>query len=538
MAADRATRCSSRPAAKKEGAERRLARVIFQRRCPEQQALRRANLAEIASRAHAPQADKSYPITAKLQDEGGVFGVFEVATPGLGIERRNESKASAASFVPAAAGQTEQLPETGVVPEPLTFSSAFESANLLSAKRVEWEGLPPEADVAADLEYELYLDGDTQSGAVNTQWFHFGVRVGDFTGLVHFRIVNMKKKKSLFQCGMQPYVYSTSNQARGWEPFACRDVCYTLNSGCPRAKSSGGTIHMEQSTLAFSYRFGAPGDELCFAAYRPYTYTMLNDFLYQIEEHAEARRNFCCYELCRSIGQLPIPLLVITDDIRRRSNEDNREGGSQQSIASRLKAAKPAVMVIARQHPGEVVGSWTAQGLLRFLLGPTPAAQSLRRSYVFHVVPMVNVDGVVHGNSRCNLSGYDPNRCWADPNPIIHPEVFTVKKYMSDLVSGVATWGGYCKQIDLFLDFHGHSAAFGCFFYGSCPKSPISAALFPKLCALTSQDICFDRCHWRCPRSHRGSARYIVYKHLGVKQAFTMETSFFCPSSEGLCKLF
>ena len=25
---------------------------------------------------------------------------------------------------------------------------------------------------------------------------------------------------------------------------------------------------------------------------------------------------------------------------------------------------------------------------------------------------MVNVDGVVHGNSRCTLAGVDPNRVW------------------------------------------------------------------------------------------------------------------------------
>lgn len=28
------------------------------------------------------------------------------------------------------------------------------------------------------------------------------------------------------------------------------------------------------------------------------------------------------------------------------------------------------------------------------------------------MIPMVNVDGVIHGNSRTNLLGYDLNRCW------------------------------------------------------------------------------------------------------------------------------
>lgn len=28
---------------------------------------------------------------------------------------------------------------------------------------------------------------------------------------------------------------------------------------------------------------------------------------------------------------------------------------------------------------------------------------------------MVNPDGVILGNSRCNLAGYDLNRCWKNP---------------------------------------------------------------------------------------------------------------------------
>lgn len=31
---------------------------------------------------------------------------------------------------------------------------------------------------------------------------------------------------------------------------------------------------------------------------------------------------------------------------------------------------------------------------------------------------MVNVDGVVHGNNRCSLSGHDLNRKWGNSNPV------------------------------------------------------------------------------------------------------------------------
>ena len=72
------------------------------------------------------------------------------------------------------------------------------------------------------------------------------------------------------------------------------------------------------------------------------------------------------------------------------------------------------------------------------------------------VIPMVNVDGVVHGNSRCTLAGVDPNRVWPassarrrnkekmeimnslhelrhDPNPILHPVIFALKNHLRSL---------------------------------------------------------------------------------------------------------
>lgn len=89
--------------------------------------------------------------------------------------------------------------------------------------------------------------------------------------------------------------------------------------------------------------------------------------------------------------------------------------------------------------------------------------------------------------------------------------------------------GGPLKGIEVFFDLHGHSAKFGCFFYGSNPTAHISNAIFPKLCSLISSDLSFEQCHWRCSRSHRKTARYVVYKQFGVKYAYTIECSLFAP---------
>lgn len=52
------------------------------------------------------------------------------------------------------------------------------------------------------------------------------------------------------------------------------------------------------------------------------------------------------------------------------------------------------------------------EGVIDFLTSNTPEAQYLRNNCIFKIVPMVNVDGVIHGNNRCSLLGVDLNRRW------------------------------------------------------------------------------------------------------------------------------
>jgi murein tripeptide amidase MpaA len=51
----------------------------------------------------------------------------------------------------------------------------------------------------------------------------------------------------------------------------------------------------------------------------------------------------------------------------------------------------------------------------------------LLTNYVVRLVPMVNPDGTTIGNSRCSLVGLDLNRRWAEPNPVIHSEIYFLK---------------------------------------------------------------------------------------------------------------
>lgn len=59
------------------------------------------------------------------------------------------------------------------------------------------------------------------------------------------------------------------------------------------------------------------------------------------------------------------------------------------------------MVISARVHPGETVGSWMMKGVLDFITDPdNEDAQILRDNFVFKIIPMMNPDGVINGNYR------------------------------------------------------------------------------------------------------------------------------------------
>lgn len=78
-------------------------------------------------------------------------------------------------------------------------------------------------------------------------------------------------------------------------------------------------------------------------------------------------------------------------------------------------ATREAIFVAARAHPGETNCQFVMEGLLDFLLSNDKRAKFLRSNFVFKVIPMLNIDGVVVGNTRCNIIGLDMNRQYRSP---------------------------------------------------------------------------------------------------------------------------
>ncbi|PIP80768.1 MAG: hypothetical protein COW84_03435 [Gammaproteobacteria bacterium CG22_combo_CG10-13_8_21_14_all_40_8] len=102
---------------------------------------------------------------------------------------------------------------------------------------------------------------------------------------------------------------------------------------------------------------------------------------------------------------------------------------------------------IARQHPGESMAEWCAQGLINRLLDhDDPIARNLLKDWAFYVVPNMNPDGSFLGNLRSNAAGANLNREWQQPSMEKSPEVALVRAKMQAV------------GCDFFVDIHGDEA--------------------------------------------------------------------------------
>jgi murein tripeptide amidase MpaA len=178
--------------------------------------------------------------------------------------------------------------------------------------------------------------------------------------------------------------------------------------------------------LTFSYTFEQSDDTVSFAFSEPYSYTDLQSDLLRIERSPKYKRMFTRKTLCTSISGLACDVLTITNN-DRNSN-------------------KKTIVLTARVHPGETVGSWIMKGVIEYLLGTSYDAEFLRDNFIFKIVPMINPDGVVQGNYRCSFSACDLNRRYTTPSKLLHPEIY----YLKEMVHKFASLAFYC-------DFHGHS---------------------------------------------------------------------------------
>ncbi|KAI1232626.1 Cytosolic carboxypeptidase 2, partial [Lamprotornis superbus] len=299
----------------------------------------------------------------------------------------------------------------------LLFESRFESGNLQKAIKV------------GPYEYVLMLRPDLYT-AKHTQWFYFRVQNTRQEPLYRFTIANMAKPKSLYGQGLRPLLYSqqdAQSHGIGWRRVGTDIRYYRGSAGEPLL-----------FRLSWTVRFPHDSDTCFFAACYPYTYSDLQRYLRALVADPVRSRYCTVQALCRSLAGNSVYLLTITSP-----------GGT---------AGKRVVVASARVHPGESGSSWAMRGFLDFLLSAHADAQLLRRLFVFKVVPMLNPDGVVVGNSRCSLAGRDPNRAYGMALPGSFPGVWHLRAMVQRVLAE--------REVMLYCDFHGHSRKNNVFMYG------------------------------------------------------------------------
>lgn len=184
-----------------------------------------------------------------------------------------------------------------------------------------------------------------------------------------------------------------------------------------------------------------------FAYSEPYTYSDLQRDLNEIEYITKNKGILSREVLCNTLANLKCEVITIT---------------SPENVSD----IKCGVILTARVHPGETVGSWMMKGVLNFLTSEDPEAIALRKKYIFKIIPMLNPDGVVQGNYRTSLTGWDLNRRYIIPSKVfiiylhckkLHQTVFYAKNMAKNFAKDV--------QLVFYCDLHGHSKKYRLIFY-------------------------------------------------------------------------
>ncbi|XP_030246167.1 cytosolic carboxypeptidase Nna1 isoform X2 [Drosophila navojoa] len=380
--------------------------------------------------------------------------------------------------------------------ESLEFESRFESGNLAKAVQI------------TPTYYELYLRPDLYTSR-SKQWFYFRVRHTRRNMLYRFSIVNLVKSDSLYNDGMQPVMYSTlgaKEKHEGWRRCG-NNISYYRNDDESNNNTNEEDDDNSSYTLTFTIEFEHDNDTVFFAHSYPYTYSDLQDYLMEIQRHP-VKSKFCKLRLlCRTLAGNNVYYLTVTAP---SNNEDT------------MRQRKKSIVVSARVHPSETPSSWMMKGLMDFITGDSTVAKRLRHKFIFKLVPMLNPDGVIVGNTRNSLTGKDLNRQYRTVIRETYPSIWYTKAMIRRLIEecGVAM---YC-------DMHAHSRKHNIFIYG-CenkrnPEKRLTEQVFPLMLHKNSADrFSFESCKFKIQRSKEGTGRIVVWM-LGITNSYTIEASF------------
>ena len=508
--------------------------------------------------------------------------LFDESTTASASERTATCSSSTNTITSDERNSTSKLSTSAYERRPvLQFDGEFESGNIEKAVFVTGRDKirqhvskmfklgksgPYVEPMEVDLEYDITVRNDIYTQG-NIQWFYFKVIAPKYYGneasgdrhkvkyplKVRFQLVNMEKKDSLYNYGMRPVSRSEKNSELGWVN-AGEDVCYFKNgrsivkkvrqkanpsTGSEKSTSSVRKF-VEQYSTIFTYVFDSP-DTMFFAHAFPYTYSDLQRYLHSLEQDERIRNLVRRKSMCSTLAGNRCDLLTITGPCTSLEESNSR----------------PSVIISARVHPGETNSSYMMHGMIEFLVSENAMAVQLRQHFVFKVVPMLNPDGVIHGNYRCSLAGADLNRKYLSDSKTCYPTIIAMRNLIKSTQNG--------RGVSLYLDLHGHSKKKNAFVYGcdvtyqpektlrtkvypnmskhEIESQRVYSRLYPYMLSRISETVDgpayfnFSDCCFTVGKSKAGTGRVFGWAGLEVEAAYTIELSFCGPGNNKECKI-
>ena len=385
----------------------------------------------------------------------------------------------------------------------IIFDSEFEEGNLRMA-----------IEIIPNKEYDLLMRPEVGSKKLYT-WFFFSVLIknenqNNNENILKLNIINRPKDKNFYNGQCPVLMFDTSLNKWTRNTFNV----YTINNGIKNQNLKN--EYKSYYTLTFSFYYKS-NTKYYFASCYPYTYTQLRLYLNTLNKN--------CYNDIIKFGTIgktynknKIPYIIITN---YSSNKEE------------IKERK-CILITGRIHSGETVSSYAVQGLIDYLINlNNPISKYLRDKFIFKIIPMLNIDGVIFGNFRLNILGKDMNRLWI-PSIVSSPEECDSSSlYINNIINMIKKTLN-CRNIYFYCDFHGHAGKQNFFLYG-CQKEGVEN--FPKkfmeIYSKKNNIFSLNDCIHKIMPNKMNTCRALLKNYFNIDLSYCLETSLFSYNIKG-----
>jgi hypothetical protein len=158
-----------------------------------------------------------------------------------------------------------------------------------------------------------------------------------------------------------------------------------------------------------------------------------------------------------------------------------------------------------------------------------PIANKMRSIFEWWIMPIVNPDGVVNGNYRCNCQGKDMNRhFFANHDDEADKigrciEVELIRDYLKNQIPA-----GETNPLKLFLDIHAHSKDASIFSYAPVPENAwdvMETKRWSEILDSMSPYFKLENCTFKNEKYKRNCARLGIFRDFELTNSYTIETS-------------